>query len=766
MVESSKILTVSYGTFSCTLEGFDDSFGTMKAIAEYFRDLAADDRYFGAEPPTPDAQMLAKIAEREITRRVEARTEDGAIVLRADAPPAPAMPPISQRPDPVAAAAAAVAPRVVEPVSRLTEGLADIANVDDAAAQGIQQAAAPQTKGTSSTLVASDQPADETTGSSNDMDEGAGTPAPFAHHDAESIAAKLERIRAVVGQTDAVDDTLFEEDHSAALMPQIADHEDHAEIYEELLAAEDANDSKIEPEPALSKDIGTVRGEAMKAEETAVKEADAVTPDQFGAPVDPRMDAYDDTDADAFDEVDGSELSELLEMADAPFAHEDPSKTGSDTAAPDGSNLLDKSVEPAPAPLVLGAEDAVNDDDAAILAALDAELEQTAVAPTEEYEDSVAATVEAIEDLSSHQTSEPVKDAAEAVNAAPAVRATVIRIPKPKAEPKATAEADYTSDKELLDLAQLDGVDDLVVPSGTTASSLSDDGEQELMAELAKLEREYSDVPEQAAQAETTSEVDSVHADDTESKIAAVLSDDDTNDAQAIEPDQPASKRAQLPDPDDATMSHILNQTDEALQEPEGSRRRNAIAHLKAAVLATEAARSLGDKETSVEETEEPFREDLNEVVRPKRPTRPARPAARTVRSRPAPLKLVASQRIDAEGETDVSAKPVQPRRVTAAIPTATQDEASGFAEFAERMGATGLPEMLEAAAAYTAFVEGNEDFSRPQIMEKVKLTVAEEFSREDGLRHFGTLLRNGRISKVRGGRFTVTEETRYRPSA
>nr|WP_209595844.1 hypothetical protein [Ruegeria sp. HKCCSP351] len=560
MVQNNKVLTVSYGTFSCTLEGFDDSFETMKAIAEYFRDLAADDRYFGSEPPQPDAEMLTRIARRDASQRVEARQNESGLLLRAtqttEAPVA------AEKPAPhTAAVNVAETPAHVQP-----------------------------------------QPTSAQTGFA-EAEPVADTPPPAA----DSIAAKLQRIRAVVSHSD-VPAAEYSEDEDSSLLAKSAP-----------------------PVDAVA----------------AAFEAGALSADDFAEPKEPEAQETEELAAPAVDEA-------LDEEAAEPQAAETVDALIPEVAETQIEETVDLQAPLTPQPLQIDEiEDAPVADQSAA-APLLVDLEDVA---EDDFDEEDAPNILNVEDVAIESDDEPVED----------------------------------------DLAQ--GV-------------LTADDEMHLLTEISEIEQHLS------------------------GRSSQKLADD-------ADPDQ--------------DMSRLMAKTGEHMDDPSSSDARETYSHLRTAVAATEADRD--GQARSEEAADKEYRGDLASVVSPRRPeikVTSMRPAPEA----PAPLKLVAEQRVDEHG---TSANPVSPRRVTTDQETSGSEE-GGFAQFAQEQGAQSLPDLLEAAAAYLSFIEGQEQFSRPQLMNKVRSLKQDEFNREESLRSFGQLLRDGKIEKAGGGRFAASNLIGFRP--
>jgi hypothetical protein len=645
----------------------------MKAIAEYFRDLAADDRYFGAEPPTPDAEMLARIAEREIARRVEAHEERGKIVLRAasehpvlraplvapapvpQAAPEPEAPEVTPEmtqsapaPQPVAAAEPEAAPEAVD----TDEAAQELASLPE---EPVAEMPEP---------VASDAP-EQPEGLEQEPSIAPAAAAP----DSESIAAKLSRIRSVVAQEAETSDAEYTEDEHA---------QDFLDTVAEDLSAVLAEDDRAE----------AIASTAREAEEEEQVDFDAI-----------------------------------LSAAAAPEPVQE-------------------------APMV---EDLAEDD--------------ADTAEADEFEDTLAALM-----ADAAPTETKAAPTPEAKPETPP-HARVIKVKRAEFE-AAVAEGIFEEEDEDDDEDDFDGADENLFDAESTV--LSPEEEAELQRELAEVEAELA--LEDAALPDP--EPEDVLADDAllEDDSDEDDSDEDDDTVAETEPTPPVVTRHPEPVAEPAQepgtrrfeeaagssdLTRIFDKTDTQLEAPASSQRRNAIQHLRAAVAATRAEHSAGSTlRDNVDDA--PYRSDLASVVRPRRPqiAAPTERSARPEESRPAPLKLVAEQRID------TPRAPIRPRRISAAdleVEVATQTSEGSFTAFAEEVGASSLPDLLEAAAAYLSDVEGRPQFSRPMLMGKLKEVEQERFSREDGLRSFGQLLRQGKLQKLAGGRFAVTEETEFR---
>lgn len=142
--------------------------------------------------------------------------------------------------------------------------------------------------------------------------------------------------------------------------------------------------------------------------------------------------------------------------------------------------------------------------------------------------------------------------------------------------------------------------------------------------------------------------------------------------------------------------------------------------------------------------------------------------------ARPAPLVLGLGQRIDMDAPAQV-----RPRRISsdmlheavfgegaqgAETAELAPDEAARFADYARGLGAVTAAEQIEAAAAYLAETAGQAGFNPADVLKYVTAVDPEDGAAEteDRLRAFGTLLRQGKITKVGRGLYAIAEASRF----
>lgn len=415
----------------------------------------------------------------------------------------------------------------------------------------------------------------------------------------------------------------------------------------------------------------------------------------------------------------------------------------------------------------IGAEDDAHEDDAFNVFSDLSEDETTVEAALETVEETIAEDT-GEQDVGDQDTYDAEMAADEELAEAMADDEDIAEL-EDVAEEDVLAEHDDATDADVVaadDEAAIDS-EESIEASDDTAEALDDvmADEQPAVDEVSEDAIEDAAAPLVLTPANETAGDEEPESDD--------YNDDDEFDLEAevakVEAELAAREgnefaRPGLPRHVEDAMSRIMSQTDQHLNQPENRRHRDAFAQLKAAVAATEAARQLGDSGADKRDPDAVYKDDLGAHEEAKDEQKP--------KSTP-PLKLVKSQEVK-PASAHLKQAPASPtmdgaaerlRQIATKKEDDTTEDAGGFAAFVASHGATDLVDQMEAAGAYICFVEGEDDFSRPQVMKVVQSASSTEISREDGLRSFGRLLRQARLIKQANGRFQVADNTQYRPS-
>lgn len=176
MGEQNKILDVTYGSFSCRLEGFDDAVATMKSVVGYFHELAGPELFAEGAPVVPDADAIARLAATQIAGQVAVESDGNGVSLRV----------ITQEDEAEAKDPVDEAPLVDESDEITAEAPLDMAGEAETSDQDMED------DGLETEAVAEM--------SFDEMPAIAEPETDVTEDGDQSVADKLERIRAVVGR--------------------------------------------------------------------------------------------------------------------------------------------------------------------------------------------------------------------------------------------------------------------------------------------------------------------------------------------------------------------------------------------------------------------------------------------------------------------------------------------------------------------------------------------------------------------------------------
>jgi len=554
MGENNKVLKVTYGNFSCRLEGFDDSVETLKSVVAYFHDLAGPTMFDDGTTVVPDLDTLERAVTHEGGANIDYTNDADGIDLRIQS---------KEMAD------------VEEAEATWEEVEADTNNADQTAAElededPIDDVLVDEPEDDFTAEVEEDieieEELEEEVSIDDDAHEATGDDAEIEDAIAED-ASTAEQDTAADTATDGADAIEADADDSVTFDDEIS-HEDDADIV--------AHDAHLDV--AASDEDDTYAAEANDA------------------------DIAEDVEAETAEDTDLTQDDEDTDVSESPFQLQ-----------PEGR--VDVAKEDETGPLILGEETAADVKEEADASSEDS---PESVADKLQRIRAVVgrgATPEAADDSFAEDLSE--SEPAAAPKAANPLAQRLAELAKRNSEmidadaqiaaqDQATVTPFQLGKESRVDseIVKKDVVSEVIsfAPSETQEESVvEDDTPEEETTESKSTPLVLTDAP---LTEDDNDDDDNFDLHEEVAKIEREL---------AARPGNELARHG-LPRSVEDAMSRILTQTDVELDLQETRDGRDAFAQLKAAVAATEAARQLGDRGPKTREVTRMFRDELGAI--------------------------------------------------------------------------------------------------------------------------------------------------------